>query len=102
MTVNWKGVFPAITTQFHLDYSLDLDATARHLEAMIGAGIHGVVLLGTVGENTALEYDEKLDVVQEMKRAAAGASPYSPAWPSTPRRSAAASRATPRRSGSTG
>ena len=75
MTVNWKGVFPAITTQFHPDYSLDLDATARHLEAMIAAGIHGVVLLGTVGENTALEYDEKLTVVREMKRAAAGRIP---------------------------
>ena len=33
---------------------------------MIEAGIHGVVLLGTVGENTALEYEEKLTVVREM------------------------------------
>src|SRR5215471_1786984 len=66
MKVNWRGVFPAITTQFHDDYSLDLEATARHLDTMIRAGIHGVVLLGTVGENTALEYQEKLDVVREM------------------------------------
>ncbi len=75
MTVNWKGVFPAITTQFRPDYSLDVDATARHLETLIQAGIHGVVLLGTVGENTALEYEEKLTVVREMKRAAAGRVP---------------------------
>ncbi len=75
MTVNWKGVLPAITTQFHADGSLDLDGTARHLETMIEAGIHGVVLLGTVGENTALEYAEKLTVVREMKRAAAGRIP---------------------------
>jgi 1-pyrroline-4-hydroxy-2-carboxylate deaminase len=66
MNVSWRGVFPALTTQFHDDQSLDLAGTARHLEAMIGAGIHGVVLLGTVGENTALEYDEKLTVVREM------------------------------------
>jgi len=66
MTPSWRGVFPALTTQFHDDQSLDLAATARHLESMIGAGIHGVVLLGTVGENTALEYDEKLTVVREM------------------------------------
>ncbi len=66
MTPSWRGVFPALTTQFHDDQSLDLDATARHLESMIGAGIHGVVLLGTVGENTALEYEEKLTVVREM------------------------------------
>ena len=66
MSPSWRGVFPALTTQFRDDQSLDLDATARHLEMMIGAGIHGVVLLGTVGENTALEYDEKLTVVREM------------------------------------
>jgi len=75
MHVNWRGVFPAITTQFHDDQSLNLEATARHLEAMIRAGIHGVVLLGTVGENTALAYEEKLEVLREMKRAAAGRIP---------------------------
>jgi len=75
MQVNWKGVFPAITTQFHHDQSLNLEGTARHLEAMIQAGIHGVVLLGTVGENTALLYEEKLEVLREMKRAAAGRIP---------------------------
>ena len=75
MTVNWKGVFPAITTQFRRDQSLDLAATAKHLEAMIRAGIHGVVLLGTVGENTALEYPEKLSVLEEMKRTVRGRIP---------------------------
>jgi dihydrodipicolinate synthase/N-acetylneuraminate lyase len=75
MQANWKGVFPAITTQFRPDQSLDLAATSRHLEAMIRAGIHGVVLLGTVGENTALEYDEKLTVLKELKQTAAGRIP---------------------------
>ena len=75
MTVNWHGVFPAITTQFHPDESLDLPATARHLEALIAAGIHGVVLLGTVGENSSLEYGEKLAVLEALKGAAAGRIP---------------------------
>jgi dihydrodipicolinate synthase/N-acetylneuraminate lyase len=75
MNVNWKGVFPAITTQFRQDQSLDLAATAKHLDAMIRAGIHGVVLLGTVGENTALEYEEKLSVLREMKNAVRGRIP---------------------------
>jgi 1-pyrroline-4-hydroxy-2-carboxylate deaminase len=75
MHVTWRGVFPAITTQFHDDLSLNLEATARHLDAMIQAGIHGVVLLGTVGENTALEYEEKLAVLREMKNVAAGRIP---------------------------
>jgi 4-hydroxy-tetrahydrodipicolinate synthase len=73
--VHWKGVFPAITTQFAPDQSLDLPATAKHLGGLIEAGIHGVVLLGTVGENTALTYEEKLSVLREMKKTAAGRIP---------------------------
>src|SRR5581483_4110501 len=53
----------------------DIEATARHLEAMIQAGIHGLVVLGTVGENTALEYDEKLTVIREMKSVIRGRIP---------------------------
>src|SRR3984957_12089661 len=75
MKVTWKGVFPAITTQFHKDESLNLEGTARHLEAMIDAGIHGVVFLGTVGENTALEYEEKLTILREMKQVVRGRIP---------------------------
>src|SRR5260370_23215463 len=75
MTVNWKGVYPAITTQFRQDQSLDLAATAKHLETMIQAGIHGVVLLGTVGENTALEHQEKLEILREMKQVVRGRIP---------------------------
>jgi len=75
MKVTWKGVMPAITTQFRPDQSLDLAATARHLDTMIHAGIHGVVLLGTVGENTALEYEEKLEVIREMIQTANGRIP---------------------------
>ena len=75
MRVNWKGVFPALTTQFKPDQALDLPATAKHLETLIQAGIHGVVLLGTVGENTALAYEEKLSVLCEMRKTAAGRIP---------------------------
>jgi 1-pyrroline-4-hydroxy-2-carboxylate deaminase len=66
MTINWRGVFPALTTQFHDDQSLNIEGTARHLEILIQAGIHGVVVLGSVGENTAQEYQEKLTVIREM------------------------------------
>ena len=75
MKVHWNGVFPALTTQFRADQSLDLAGTARHLEALIEAGIQGVILLGTVGENTSLEYQEKLAVVKEMRQVARGRVP---------------------------
>lgn len=75
MKVNWKGVFPALTTQFRRDQSLDLKGTARHLDLLIRSGIQGVILLGSVGENTALEYDEKLTVLREMLSVARGRIP---------------------------
>lgn len=75
MTVTWRGVFPAATTEFHADHSLDLPATARHIDAMIRAGVHGMVMLGTVGENCSLEYREKLEVIRAAREAIAGRVP---------------------------
>src|ERR1017187_5418063 len=63
MSIEWSGVFPAATTEFAADGALSIRDTARHLEEMIRAGVHGLVMLGTVGENTSLGYDEKLDVL---------------------------------------
>ena len=63
-SVAWRGVFPAVTTQFHPDQSLDLRGTAAHIERMISRGVHGVIMLGTVGENCSLEYAEKLQVLK--------------------------------------
>jgi 4-hydroxy-tetrahydrodipicolinate synthase len=64
MNVPWRGVFPAATTEFHADQSLDIAATLRHLDAMLRAGVHGLIMLGTVGENCSLEFREKLDVLR--------------------------------------
>jgi 4-hydroxy-tetrahydrodipicolinate synthase len=75
MAVNWRGVFPATTTQFHEDQSVDLAGTASHLEVMLRAGVHGLILLGTVGENCSLDYREKLDVLRTGVRQAAGRVP---------------------------
>ena len=75
MTVDWRGVLPAATTQFHPDGSLDLPATMNHLDAMIEAGIHGLIMLGTVGENCSLGYAEKLDVLRATVDRVAGRIP---------------------------
>lgn len=53
-----------MTTQFRDDHSLDLQATAKHLEALLRAGVHGLIMLGTVGENASLEYAEKLAILR--------------------------------------
>ena len=70
-TADWRGVYPAVTTQFKPDQSLDIEATIRHVETLIEAGVDGLVMLGTVGENTALEPQEKRDVLQATLEAAA-------------------------------
>ena len=75
MTVNWKGVYPAATTQFKADQSLDMAATLKHLDAMLNAGIHGLVMLGTVGENCSLEADEKIEVLTQTVKHVAGRVP---------------------------
>jgi len=58
------GVYPAVTTQFKQDLSLDLDLTAKHLETLIQSGIHGLVMLGSLGENVALSSEEKKEVIR--------------------------------------
>jgi 4-hydroxy-tetrahydrodipicolinate synthase len=64
MKVSWTGVFPAATTHFRDDQALDIEATLRHIDAMIEGGVHGLIMLGTVGENCSLEYGEKLEVLR--------------------------------------
>jgi 4-hydroxy-tetrahydrodipicolinate synthase len=75
MKVNWQGVFPAMTTQFHSDQSLDLAGTNRHLEKLLNSGVHGIIMLGTVGENCSLEYSEKLEVLRAAVKQVAGRVP---------------------------
>jgi 4-hydroxy-tetrahydrodipicolinate synthase len=75
MSSRWRGVFPAATTQFRRDQLLDLPATLHHLDRMIDAGVHGLIMLGTVGENCSLEYGEKLDVLRAAVEHVAGRLP---------------------------
>ena len=71
----WAGVFPAVTTQLKADQALDLAATGRHIETLIKAGVHGLIMLGTVGENTALTAEEKRLVLEAAVGAARGRVP---------------------------
>lgn len=75
MNAQWHGVFPAACTQFRADMSLDIPATLKHIDAMLAAGMHGLVMLGTVGENASLEYGEKLDVLKRTVEHVSGRVP---------------------------
>lgn len=71
----WTGVFPAMTTQFHADGRLDMDAMASHCERMIQSGVAGLVMLGSLGENLALEHEERIEVLRTALMVAAGRVP---------------------------
>ena len=73
--ISWQGVFPAVTTQFRDDFSLDIDATARVMAALIRDGVSGLVICGTVGENTSLTRPEKSQIMEAARAVAAGRVP---------------------------
>jgi 1-pyrroline-4-hydroxy-2-carboxylate deaminase len=73
--MKWEGVFPAITTPFQKDLSVDHGFLARHADWMIAAGCRGLVPLGSLGEGATLARQEKLDALATCVRAAAGRVP---------------------------
>jgi len=74
-SMNWSGVFPAATTQFKTDLSVDIDASQQVLDALVRDGVHGLVVLGTCGENNSLEADEKRQLLQAAVEVVAGRVP---------------------------
>jgi len=66
---DWIGVFPAITTPFRSDLSIDHDALTDHVRWLIDSGCVGVVALGSLGESQALTSDEKIAILATCRRA---------------------------------
>jgi 4-hydroxy-tetrahydrodipicolinate synthase len=64
MQVNWKGVFPAVTTKLKDDGSLDHEAIKAGLNRLIDSGVGGVVMMGMVGESAQLTPEEKRTVIR--------------------------------------
>lgn len=64
MEVKWRGIYPAITTQFSADGELDLKMFEINLEAQLEAGIDGIILGGTLGESSVLSTEEKERLVK--------------------------------------
>ena len=71
---NWEGIFPAVTTKFREDGSIDHAEMARCYQLNIDAGIDGLVVCGSLGEASTLTQDEKLDILA-VARSVAGNRP---------------------------
>jgi len=72
---NWSGVYPAATTQFDAALALDLPATQKVQATLIKDGVHGLVLMGTVGEGNSLRAAEKREVLAAAVEVSAGRVP---------------------------
>ncbi|MCV6628896.1 MAG: dihydrodipicolinate synthase family protein [Flavobacteriaceae bacterium] len=75
MSINWNGVFPAVTTKFKEDDTLDLDLFAVNIKAQLDAGVHGIVLGGTLGEASTLSDAEKSSLTRYTVELVDGAVP---------------------------
>jgi 4-hydroxy-tetrahydrodipicolinate synthase len=61
-----KGIFAITATPFNADGSVDLDSIDRLVEFEIGAGVHGLTILGILGEAHKLTEDERRRVVERF------------------------------------
>ncbi len=62
--INWEGVMPAVTTKFTTDDKLDFVMFEKNIRAQVEAGVHGIILGGTLGEASTLTQQEKEALVK--------------------------------------
>jgi len=65
MSIKWEGVMPAVTTQFTANDELDLELFKVNIKAQLDAGVHGLVLGGTLGEASTLTDKERRILTRE-------------------------------------
>ena len=65
----FDGVFPAMTTPFHEDESIDFETLQDNARRLERAGVDGVVPVGTTGESATMTHDEHIEVVEAVVEA---------------------------------
>jgi len=75
MAIEWKGVLPAVTTNFTADDELDLPLFIRNLLFQVEAGVDGIVIGGSLGEASTLTLDEREKLVRSAVEAMEGRVP---------------------------
>lgn len=75
MKFQWNGIMPAVTTKFTNEDTLDLEMFSTNIKAQIDAGVHGIVLGGTLGEASTLNDSEKRILTTETVKLVDGKIP---------------------------
>lgn len=73
--MKFRGIVPALVTPFDAQQRVDENALRGLIENLIGAGVHGLFILGTNGEFFALSEAEKLRIAELTVDAAGGRVP---------------------------
>jgi dihydrodipicolinate synthase/N-acetylneuraminate lyase len=72
---DWAGVFPAITTPFQADLSVDYETFGSQARWLVECGCNGIVALGSLGEAPALTREEKVELLKQARRSLGGKAP---------------------------
>ncbi len=65
---DWTGIFPAITTPFQADLSVDYEIFGAQARWLVECGCKGIVALGSLGESPTLTREEKIEILKQAKR----------------------------------
>lgn len=64
MSIQWKGVFPALLTPFTANDEIDITLFEKNLQAQLDAGVNGVIIGGSLGEASTITAAEKEQLVK--------------------------------------
>jgi 4-hydroxy-tetrahydrodipicolinate synthase len=69
------GILPPMVTPLDAQERVDEEGLGRQVERLLGAGVHGIYLLGSTGEGPALRDEEKRRAIHATLRQVAGRVP---------------------------
>jgi 1-pyrroline-4-hydroxy-2-carboxylate deaminase len=72
---DWAGIFPAITTPFQADLSVDYEVFGGQARWLVECGCKGIVALGSLGEAPTLTREEKVEILKQARRSLNGKAP---------------------------
>jgi dihydrodipicolinate synthase/N-acetylneuraminate lyase len=72
---DWAGIFPAITTPFQADLSVDYEIFGAQARWLVECGCKGIVALGSLGEAPTLTKEEKVEILKQARRSLDGKAP---------------------------
>jgi 4-hydroxy-tetrahydrodipicolinate synthase len=71
----WAGIYPTVVTPFCCTGGIDEPALEKQIQFQLRGGVHGVLLLGTIGEGQYVDAVERATVIATAARVVKGTVP---------------------------